>query len=296
MPISVNRGDSYSSNGYRPPVAEPAVEAESESEEMYAEYSEPEERPDLETPVQEEGNSKVLRSLIPDTEEDFEFGFRILRDHEYQSLLIPKDRNLYSTREDASKNIFKISAARLGEHLKELMAFKFPANYLWDSKGMTPECIAELKIKISYTARKVFPTEDWKKYKRGQLGKVGVENPKYPLRFKYWEEVAKRSQEYQSWLESWQAENPEEEPEIYQGEWVFTENPEEREERHSKARSQIELSRLGFIQQLKDYFSDIREEAIKIAVDEAITTRLEIDKRHAQMIANPEELEEDEDL
>lgn len=290
MPIKVRP----QTNGHNPDIQESPEVADAEvvEEEVFArEPFSPIEEP---TP-QTDSQKSFLRSLIPDTEEDFEFGYRILREHEYQALQIPRERSLYATREDASKNVFKISAARLGEHLKELMAFKFPPNYLWDSKGMTPECVGELKLKISYTARKVFPTDDWRKYKRGELGKVGIENPKYGSRFKYWEEIAKRSQEYQSWLDSHQS-NQEEEPEVYEAEWVFTENPEEREERHSKARSQIELSKLGLIQQLKSYFADIREEAIKIAEDEGLQTRIEMDKHHAQTIANPEQLDEDEDL
>lgn len=290
MPISTKN---INKNGHNPDLQSDTEVAEAEvvEEEVFAQepFTTFEE---LSSQPQEE--KTVLRSLIPDTEEDFEFGYRILREHEYQSSQIPKDRTLYATRENASKNLFKISAARLGEHLKELANFKFPPNYLWDNQGLTPECMAELRIKIAYTSRKVFPTEDLRKYKRGQLGKVGVENPKYALRFKYWEQIAKRSEEYQNWVQTQVSD--EEETQVFEAEWVFTENPEEREERHSKARSQIELSKVNFIQQVKNYFADVREEVLKIAEDEAIQTRLEMDKRHAQTLANPEELDEDEDL
>lgn len=280
-------------NGHNPDLGEmpPIVEPEVIDEQVYATQPEPTEH--IEEEVQQQPS--ILRSLIPDTEEDFEFGYRILRDHEYNALNIPKDRTLFLTREDASKNLFKISAARLGEHLKELSNFKFPPNYLWDNSGLTPECIAELRVKISYTSRKVYPSEDLRKYKRGELAKVGIENPKYPLRFKYWEQIAKRSEEYQNWLQTKQP-HQEEEPEVHEAEWVFNENPEEREERHSETRSEIELARLNFLQNIKNYFADMRKEALRIAEDEGLETRLQMDKHHLVTIANPEQLDPEEDL
>lgn len=296
MGFSVQRGET-TTNGYQPPTEPPAVEAEVVEEEMFAaeDYDYEPEPEEVTQQPEEEAKRSPLRSLIPDTEEDFEFGFRILRDHEYQSLGIPKDRSLYATREDASKNLFKISAARLGEHLKELMAFKLPPNYLWDAKGMTPECVAELKIKISYTARKIFPTDDWRKYKRGDLRKVGVENPKYALRIKYWEEIAKRSQEYKSWVESYQPQD-DSEPELHEGEFIFEESAEEREDRHSKMRSQIEISQQSIFQQVDNYLDNLANQIIKRVEDKGLQTRQQIDEKFPQVIINPEiTYNEDED-
>jgi hypothetical protein len=291
MPISVQRGGT-SNNGTKPPT-EP-IEETAQPEEMYAYAEDPTPPPSSPSP-EEEPKKSPLRNLIPDTEEDFEFGFRVLREHEYQALFIPKDRTLYLTREDASKNIFKISAARLGEHLKELMAFKFPRQYLWDAQGMTPECVAELKTKISYTARKIFPSDDWRKYKRGELGKVGIENPKYPLRLQYWEEIAKRSSDYQNWLESYQP-TGEDEPEVVDAEWVFEESSDERDDRRSKTRSQIELAGHAIFKQVDGYLDALVGRIMLRVEDKGLEARAKMDTRLPEVIIRPETTEEDEDL
>lgn len=277
-------------NGHNPDLQEAPEILEEETTEVYAASEAPQVRPDLEE------EQSVLRSFLPDTEEDLELGFRALRPHEYKKHAIPGDREnreLFRTREKASKNLFKISAARLGQHFKELATFKFPPGYLQDKDGLTPECMAELRVKIAYTSENIFPSEDLSKFKRGQLPKVGISNPKYPLRFQYWEKIAKRSEEYQSWLNSFSS--SEEEPEVCEGEFFFTENSADREERHSQAKSDIELNALGLLQKLKAHFAAIREEAVRIAEDEGLKTRQEMDKAHAKSITNPETLEEDED-
>ncbi len=295
MGLSVRRGENQNGSKPQPVETVPLEKAEVVEEEMFATYEEP--ARSTTPPPESEGERVVLRDLIPDTEEDFQAGFRRLRDHEYQSLGIQKDRSLYRTREDASKNVFKISAARVGQHLTEMMAFKHPPNYFWDSYGMTPECVAELKKKIENTARTVFPDSEWSKYKRGDLKKVGVENPRYKLRVKYWEELAKRSQEYEAWLLSRQPEG-DEQPEACEAEWVFDNEPaEEREERHSKLRSQIELVGQQTYQIFNDYFDSLKDRLIKLADDKAIETRLAVDKRYSQTAINPEiTTEDDEDL
>jgi hypothetical protein len=295
MGITVNRG-SESLNGYKSEVQTediPQVKAEVVEEEMFAAY---EESARATREAETEGERVVLRNLIPDTEEDFKLGFRQLREHEYQTLGIPKNRDLYRTREDASKNLFKISASRVGEHIKELMTFKFPPGYLWDSYGLTPEGAAEIKVKILNTARTTYPSDDWSKYKRGDIKTCGVANHRYPLRVRYWEEVAKRSQEYIAWVET-QIPEGIPEPEACEAEWVFDSEPvEEREERHSKLRSRIELVGQQTYQQIDRYFDSLKEKLLLLAEDKGIETRIAIDERYGQVALNPEITEDDEDL
>ena len=90
MALSITR---ESNNGYNPepemiPLSETEVVENDPPTSTTLEES-PEKQPDI-TPIQ-------LRNFIPDTEEDFEIGFRKLREHEYQSLGIPKDGQADST-------------------------------------------------------------------------------------------------------------------------------------------------------------------------------------------------------
>jgi len=294
MGISVRRGES--TNGTKPPEV-PTAEAELVEEEMFAPYIEEPQSPPEPNKGEptSEGDKVTLRDLIPDTEDDFLVGFRKLREHEYYSLGIPKNRDLYRTREDASRNVFKLSAARVGEHIKELMTFKFPANYLWDSYGLTPEGVAEIKVKILNTARTVYPSDDWNQYRRGDIKKVGVANPRYSFRVRYWEEIAKRSGEYQSWIET-QIPEGHQEPETCEAEWVFDSEPaEERDERHSKLRSQIELVGQSTYQQFDRYFDSLKEKLLKLAEDKGIETRIAVDQRYGGVALNPELTTEDEE-
>ena len=296
MGLSVTRGNPET-NGLVPPPTEPPYSVQAEVvEDVYAVDTEFEE-PQPSTQAESEETKVELRHLIPDTEEDFKAGFRKLREHEHQALGIPKNRDLYRTREDASKNVFKISAARVGEHIKELMTFKFPPGYLWDSYGLTPEGVAEIKTKILNTARTTYPSDDWSKYKRGDIKKVGIANHRYPLRVRYWEEVAKRSQEYQSWAET-QIPEGQPEPEVCEAEWIFDSEPaEERDERHSKLRSQIELVGQATYQQFDKYFDSLKDKLLKLAEDKGIETRIAVDERYGEVALNPElTTEDDEDL
>lgn len=288
MGMSVNRG----SNGYKPPTMEQTPQIETEAvEEMYAIYEEPR---STATETQSEGVN--LRSIIPDSDEDMEAGFRKLRKEEFTLWQIPGDRSLYRTREDASRNIFKITAGRVGEHLTELMAFKFPPKYLWDSYGMTPECVAELLEKIEYTARTIIPLEKLPSAKRGDIKTLGIPNPKYSQRLEYWEEVAKRSAEYRAWVEQESSDSDEPAAEVYEGEWVFQEPPGEREERQSKLRSQIEIAGQAVYQEFENYFNRLKNKLVKLADDKGLEARIAVDQRFSTVALNPEKLDEDEDL
>jgi len=90
-----------------------------------------------ETPQVEDGIK--LRDIIPESPEDEKAGFKRLRDWEYELYRVPLDRSLYLTREKASRNLFKISASRLGQHLKELQNFRNPDGYYLDDQGRLKE-------------------------------------------------------------------------------------------------------------------------------------------------------------
>lgn len=296
MPIKV----SELKNGHNPEVQDvpPTVEAEV-VEDVYA--SQAEVRPDLEDFEPRSELPKVeikLRSFIPETKEDYEAGFKLLRDKEFEDYSIPLDRSLYRTREDAAKNILKVSPSRVGEHLTEITRLPFPRNYLIDAQGLTPQCIWELLTKIDNTARSVPPgaISDWHQTKPKTKK---VFNPKYKThRFKYWEEVSKRCAEYQAWFDG----QPQPDVEVHDAEFVTPNEPEEdREERLSKKRSAIELAERSTDNAVREYMRWKREQILKLVEEESLETKLQIDIAHTRIINQPDttappDLEEDEDL
>jgi len=197
----------------------------------------------------------------------------------------PCDRSLYLTREKASKNLFKISASRLGQHLKELQNFRNPEGYYLDDQGLTPEAIAELRIKLRYTSRLTFPNPDWTQYQRGDLTKLGIENPDYSLRFQYWDEYASRSQAYHQWLETHSSLD---EPRIYQGE-IYDWGESNREERESDLRSDIELAHRDIFSSVDSYLDLLRDKLKSHARERGLEIRREIDEELAAIITNPED-------
>jgi hypothetical protein len=240
-----------------------------------------------ETPQVEDGTglvTKPLRDIIPESPEDEKVGFKRLRDWEYELYRVPLDRSLYLTREKASKNLFKISASRLGQHLKELQNFRNPPGYYLDEQGLTPEAIAELRLKIQYTSRLTFPDSDWSKYKRGDLKKLGIENPNYQERFRYWDEYGSRSQAYHQWL----SESADEVGTVYQAEFYDWEEPN-REESRSHLRSQIELAHRDIFQSVDSYLDSLGEKLIEHARDKGLEIRKQIDRELAQIIIQPDD-------
>ncbi|MFP4410019.1 MAG: hypothetical protein ACLFVV_00835 [Coleofasciculus sp.] len=247
------------------------------------------ETPTSETPQVEDGIK--LRDIIPETPEDEKVGFKRLRDWEYELYRVPSDRSLYLTREKASKNLFKISASRLGQHLKELQNFRNPEGYYLDDQGLTPEAIAELRIKLRYTSRLTFPNPDWSQYQRGDLTKLGIENPDYSLRFQYWDEYGKRSQAYHHWLSStdapWRVSTPDDKR-IYQGE-IYDWGESNREERESDLRSDIELAHRDIFSSVDSYLDLLRDKLKSHARERGLEMRREIDEELAAIITNPED-------
>lgn len=302
MPISTKN----LTNGHNPHIEEvPADEFEAEvveePQQMYA--TEAEERPNsnrVDFPTSAEPRVEVnLRSFIPETKEDFEAGFRLLRDEEREEYSIP-DRSLFRVREDAGKNVFNLSSKTVGQHVKELLESKppYPRGYLMDAQGLTDRCIYEIFKKIENTAKNILPgnAADWRSLKRSKK----EFNPRWKThRFKYWEEHSRRCQDYYDWLES----QPEPEVEVVEGEYVspHEEPPEDREERLSKKRSQIQLVEREDERIVRNYLQWKREQILKVVVEEALETRRQIEVTYAQIIDQPdttssEELDEEEDL
>jgi len=239
--------------------------------------------PTSETPQVE--NGLKLRDIIPESPEDEKVGFKRLRDWEYELYRVPKERSLYLTREKASKNLFKISASRLGQHLKELQNFRNPEGYYIDEQGLTPEAIAELRIKLRYTSRLTFPNPDWSQYQRGDLKKLGIENPDYSLRFQYWDEYGKRSLALHHWLETHSSLD---DKRVYQGE-IYDWGESNREERESDLRSDIELAHLDIFSSVDSYLDLLRDKLKSHARERGLEIRREIDEELAAIITNPED-------
>ncbi len=294
MPIKVGKNGRNPHIEDIPPTVEPEV-----VEDVYA--TQTEERPDLEDFEPQAELPKVevkLRSFIPETKEDYEAGFKLLRDKEFEDYNIPLDRSLYRTREDAAKNILKVSPSRVGEHLTEISRLPFPRNYLIDAKGLTPQCMWELLTKIDNTARNIPPgaITEWVKSKPKAKKSF---NPKYKThRFRYWEEASKRCADYQAWFDG----QPQPENQVHEAEFVAPDEPEEdREERLSKKRSAIELAERSTDNVVREYMRWKREQILKLVEEESLETKHQIDLTHTRIITQPDttappDLEEDEDL
>jgi hypothetical protein len=300
MPIKVRE----QTNGHNPAIEEvpPTVEAEvieDLEEPMYA-YSEPEPEEELAEPqpTTEDTITVELRSLIPITKEDYEKGFRGLTDDERKRYGISKEP---MTREDAGRKEFNLSSQRVGEHVRELLASRppFPRGYLFENGNeLSDRCRFEIFQKIENASSKVLPGDprDWRNLKKSRK----VANPRYKThRFKYWESNSKRCSEYHNWLES----QPEPEVEIHDAEFVppTEEPPEDREERLSKKRSQIQKVETERDRIIREYMKQQREQILQIVEEEALETKFQMDKRHQEIINNPDitappDLDDDEDL
>jgi len=310
MPISTKN----LKNGHNPKIQEvPEVaDAEVVEEEMYAQESfttfEDEEIPlaDVEPsqsvnaePKNEPKVEVKLRSFIPVTEDDFEAGFKLLTPEEKDEYGL-HDRSLFRVREDAGKNIFKLSSTTIGKHVKALLESKppYPRGYLMDEQGLTDRCMYEIFKKIENTAKNILPGSplDWRNLKKTKA----EQNPRYKThRFRYWEEHSRRCQDYYNWLES----QPEPDFEIHEAEFVSPteEPPEDREERLSQTRSQIQLAEHEDERIVREYCGWKRERLLRIVEEEALETRRQVEITYAQVLNNPDttappELDEEEDL
>lgn len=303
MPISTKN----LTNGHNPHIEEvptdkfeaELVDEELQNQQMYAQATEPAERPNLvDFPGSAEPRIEVnLRSFIPETKEDFEAGFRLLRDEEREEYSIP-DRSLFRVREDAGKNVLNLSSKTVGQHVKELLESKppYPRGYLIDAEGLTDRCIYEIFRKIKNTAKNILPGSpaDWRSLKKSKK----EFNPRWKThRFKYWEDHSKRCQDYYDWLES----QPEPEVEVVEGEHIpsHEEPPEDREERLSKKRSQIQLVEREDERIVRVYLQWKREQLLKVVEEEALETRRQIEVTFAEVIHQPdttapEDLEEED--
>lgn len=298
---TVNRGGSTLNGKIPHTEPTPSVEAELVEEEQTEVYAaESEERPDLEESFSTEPKIEVgLRSFIPVTKEDMTAGFRLLTPEEKEEYGL-HDRSMFRVREDAGKNILKLSSTTVGRHVKQLLESKppYPRGYLMDAQGLTDRCLYEIFKKIENTAKNILPGSpiDWRNLKKSKT----EQNPRYKThRFKYWEEHSRRCQEYYEWLEA----QPEPEVEVHDAEFMpqTEEPPEDREERLSKKRSAIQKRATEFEFLIREEMRLRRELALQIVEEEALETRRQMDTRHNEIINNPDitapaELDEDEDL
>ena len=199
-------------------------------------------------------------------------------------------KHLYQTISARSLTIQEISKNK--EH------YHYPRGYLIDAQGLTDRCIYEVFKKIENTAKNILPGNpgDWRNLKKSKK----QFNPRWKThRFKYWEEHSHRCQDYYNWLES----QPEPSVEIHQGEYVASveEPPEDRQERLSKKRSQIQLAEREDERIVRHYLQWKREQLLKVVEEEALETRHQVDLTYAEIINQPdatvpEELDEEEDL
>jgi hypothetical protein len=298
----VNRGGSAINNG-RVPTAEapPSVEAElveEEPQEVYATAPEPEERPDLRESPTEELIEVKLRSLIPQTKEDYERGFRLLTQEERDEYDISP---LPLTREDAARVEIPYSSQRIGEIVEELLAVRppFPPGYLFENGNqLSDRCRYAIFKRIKYAAQRIPPGDprDWRKLKKSKK----QTNPLYKThRFKYHEARVRQTREYHEWL----ADQPEPEVRVHEGEFVPPrEVPlEDREEESSRKRSAIQKAQGAFDLIIRQYMQQKRERALEIVDEEILETRRQIEDRANEVLIKPEiteppELDEDEDL
>jgi hypothetical protein len=294
MPIKIKNR----SNGHNPDVQEmpQTVEAEMvEEDEMLATESFTTSDSDVGASVE----IKVgLRSLIPETAADYQAGFKLLTDPERAEYAIKSDRSLYRVREDAGKNLFNLSSQRVGQHVRELLESKppYPRGYLIDEQGLTDRCIYEIFKKIENTAKNILPgsPSDWRNLKKSKK----EFNPRWKThRFQYLTEHTNRCRDYYNWLEA----QPQPDVEVHQAEFMPDEPPEDREERLSKKRSQIQKTETEFENVIREYMRNKREIALLIVEEEALETKHQIDLRHDEVVNNPDttappELDEDEDL
>jgi len=289
MPIKIKN----QSNGHNPDVQEmpQTVEAEVvEEDEMLATES-------FTTTIESEIKAG-LRSLIPETAADYQAGFKLLTDAERAEYAIPKERTLYRVREDAGKNLFNLSSQRVGQHVRELLESKppYPRGYLIDEQGLTDRCIYEIFKKIENTAKNILPGSpaDWRNLKKSKK----EFNPRWKThRFQYLTEHTNRCRDYYNWLEA----QPQPEVEVHQAEFMPDEAPEDREERLSNKRSQIQVLEREDERVVRELCRLRREHLLRIVEEEELETRLQIEQRRAQIISQPdttnnEELDEDEDL
>jgi hypothetical protein len=299
----VNRGGSTTINNGRVPAAEapPSVEAElveEEPQEVYAVESQPEERPDLRESPTEELIEVKLRSLIPETKEDFKRGFKLLSDDERAEYGISSNP---LTREDAAKQEFTYSSQSVGDWVEELLAIRppFPPGYLIENGNqLSDRCRYEIFKRIKYASQKIPPGDprDWRKLKKSKK----QSNPKYKThRFKYHEARVKQTREYHEWL----ADQPDPDVKVHQGEFVPPREvpPEDREENFSKKRSAIQKAQGDFEMFIRQYMKQKGEIALEIVEEEMLSIRQQMEERANEVLLKPEvteppELDEDEDL
>lgn len=287
MPIKVKN----QSNGHNPAQEMPQpIEAEVvEEDEMFATES------FTTTPLE---ITAGLRSLIPETTADHQAGFRLLTEAERAEYAIPSDRSTYRVREDAGKNLFNLSSQRVGQHVRELLESKppYPRGYLIDEQGLTDRCIYEIFKKIENTAKNILPGSpaDWRNLKKSKK----EFNPRWKThRFQYLTEHTNRCRDYYNWLEA----QPQPDVEVHQAEFMPDEPPEDRAERLSNKRSQIQLIEREDERIVRELCRLRREHLLRIVEEEELETRFQIEQRRAQIINQPDitapqELDEDEDL
>lgn len=296
MGWTVNRGGTTLNGKVPPPEEPPSVEAElvEEVPEVYA--TQPEERSDLSQP--DELAEVRLRSLIPNSQEDYERGFRLLTDDERDRYGISPDP---MTREDAAKRELAYSSQRVGEMVEELLAVRppFPPGYLFENGNqLSDRCRFELFQRIENASAKIPPGDarDWRNLKKSRK----QANPKYKThRLKYHEANVRRTREYHEWLN----EQPEPEVKVHQGEFVSPrEMPaEDREEAFSKKRSQIQRAQGEFEVFIRRYMQIKGDAALLIVDEEMLNIRQRIEERANAVLVQPElteppDLDEDEDL
>ncbi|HAG80531.1 MAG TPA: hypothetical protein DCL61_05005 [Cyanobacteria bacterium UBA12227] len=238
----------------------------------------------------------ILRSFIPQSEKDWEIGWKQLTEADYETYQVPKNRLLYRTMEEMTRNCLKISASLGGRYLKEIQKF-FPPGYLRDREGYTPMSVVEMRQRMRYTCTKRFPNEpngeiNWSKYKRGDLNQFGIDNPDYHQRFKYWDLLAQRWRDYQAVMEPYKR-KVSMNSYVYVGEFVEEEDPLIAEQRISDAKAQIELLARRPFTWLDDYSTKVKTLLVQEAYNRGLDARIAAEVAHNQAIEQQPDIEED---
>jgi hypothetical protein len=83
---------------------------------------------------------------------------------------------------------------------------------------------------------------------------------------------------------------------VVDAEWVFEESSDERDDRRSKTRSQIELAGHAIFKQVDGYLDALVGRIMLRVEDKGLEARAKMDTRLPEVIIRPETTEEDEDL
>lgn len=153
-------------------------------------------------------------------EEDWENGFSRLNEKEKEWYGISDNIDTYATMSViANKKLF-CSQPQAKTYFKALFEkFEFPERYGFNFNESnrivyTQMCVAELLDLVDHTREYTFPRGknciiDFRDYKNGDLKdpQKRIKNPRYHLRFDYWDEIRNRCEEWKAWHEAHKSTN-----------------------------------------------------------------------------------------